>query len=187
MTDEAATLKDAPSPAGQAGRPQGSVVDEIRGASQDVAREARATGDSLRREGAGLAGTIRQGLSNQVEQQKNGIADRLSTVAERAQRSAADLRRDEPWLGDMLGRGAVELEGLAAELRRNDVSDLMGSVETFARRQPALFMGATVALGYALTRFVGAGGGHEAGGYPPRSGAGDRYPGMDAGTDRGGV
>ena len=50
MTDEAATLKDAPSPAGQAGRPQGSVVDEIRGASQDVAREARATGDSLRRD-----------------------------------------------------------------------------------------------------------------------------------------
>ena len=98
-----------------------------------------------------------------------------------------DLRREEPWLGDLLGRGAAELEGLAAELRRNEVGDLMGSVETFARRQPALFMGATVALGYALTRFVGIGGGHEAGGYPPRSGAVDRHTGMHAGTDRGGV
>ena len=34
---------------------------------------------------------------------------------------------------------------------------ILGSVEVFARRQPALFMGATVALGFALTRFVGAG------------------------------
>ena len=33
----------------------------------------------------------------------------------------------------------------------------MGSVEVFARRQPALFVGAAVALGFALTRVVGAG------------------------------
>lgn len=169
MTDEAATLKE-----------------EIRGASQDVAREAKATGDSLRREGAGLAGTIRQGLSDQVEQQKNGLADRLSTVAERAQRSAADLRRDEPWLGDLLGRGANELEGLASDLRRNEIGDLMGSVETFARRQPALFMGATVALGYALTRFVGAGA-QEPRRYPDRPGADYGYSAADPRTDRGEV
>jgi hypothetical protein len=37
------------------------------------------------------------------------------------------------------------------------VPGILGSVEVFARRQPALFMGATVALGFALTRFVGAG------------------------------
>ena len=43
------------------------------------------------------------------------------------------------------------------EARRQDIADLMGSVEVFARRQPALFMGAAVALGFALTRVVGAG------------------------------
>ena len=96
-------------------------------------------------------------MSDQVEYQKNGIADRLSAVAERAQTSAGDLREQEAWLGNLLGRGANELQGLAEEIRRNDVADLLGSVEVFARRQPALFMGASVALGFALTRFVGSG------------------------------
>ena len=141
----------------------------------DVAREARATGSSLRKEASGLGSTIKQGLSDQVERQKNGIADRLSVVAERVQRTAGDLREQEAWLGSLLGRGAAELEGIADEIRRNDVPGILGSVEVFARRQPALFMGATVALGFALTRFVGGG---------PVAGCDDR-PGMAEAQRRG--
>ena len=134
-----------------------TVAEQAKGAVSDVAREARATGSSLRKEASGLGNTIKQGLSDQVERQKNGIADRLSVVAERVQRTAGDLQEQEAWLGSLLGRGASELEGIADEIRRNDVPGILGSVEVFARRQPALFMGATVALGFALTRFVGAG------------------------------
>ena len=133
------------------------MLDEVKGAAQDVAKQARAAGSSLLDEASSLGGTIKQGLSDQVEHQKNGIADRLSAVAERAQTSASDLRDQEAWLGNLLGRGADELQGLAEEIRRNDVADILGSVEVFARRQPALFMGATVALGFALARFVGGG------------------------------
>ena len=134
-----------------------TVAEQAKGAVSDVAREARATGSSLHKEASGLGNTIKQGLSDQVERQKNGIADRLSVVAERVQRTAGDLQEQEAWLGSLLGRGASELEGIADEIRRNDVPGILGSVEVFARRQPALFMGATVALGFALTRFVGAG------------------------------
>ena len=122
-----------------------------------MARDAQAAGQTLKQEASGLAGTIKQGLSEQAVRQKNGIADRLNAVAERANRTAGDLRQDEPWLGNLLGRGADELAGMAEELRRQDIGDLLGSVELFARRQPALFMGASVALGFALTRVVGAG------------------------------
>ncbi len=135
------------------------VADEMRGAARDVADEARATDSSLRAEAAGLGGTIKQGFSDQVERQKNGIADRLTSVAERAHKTADDLREHEAWLGDLLGRGAHELEGIADEIRRNDVPGMLGSVEVFARRQPALFMGAAVALGFALTRVVASGAG----------------------------
>lgn len=135
----------------------GGVAEQAEGAARDVAEEARAAGASLRREVGGLGSTIKQGLSDQVERRKNGIADRLSTVAERVQATAGDLHEREVWLGSLLGRGASELQGIAEEIRRNDVPGILGSVEVFARRQPALFMGATVALGFALTRFVGAG------------------------------
>jgi len=157
MTDEGTRPAGTTGAAGQPTHGQGGVADEIRGASKDVTREAQAAGQTLRQEASGLAGTIKQGLSDQAARQKNGIADRLSTIAERANRTAGDLRQDEPWLGNLLGRGADELAGMADELRRQDIGDLMGSVELFARRQPALFMGASVALGFALTRVVGAG------------------------------
>ena len=142
---------------GTAGGEANGMIDEVKGAAQDVAEQARAAGASLLDQASSLGGTIKQGLSDQVEHQKNGIADRLSAVAERAQTSAGDLRDQEAWLGNLLGRGADELQGLAEEIRRNDVADILGSVEVFARRQPALFMGATVALGFALARFVGSG------------------------------
>ena len=133
------------------------VTDEMKGAARDVAEEARAAGSSLRDQAAGLGHTLKQGLTHQVERQKNGIADRLSAVAKRTQETAADLRENEAWLGALLGRGADELESVAEEIRRNDVPGILGSVEVFARRQPALFMGASVALGFAMTRFVSAG------------------------------
>ena len=133
------------------------VAEQAKGAARDVAQEAQAAGSSLRREVGGLGSTIKQGLSDQVERQKNGIADRLGLVAERVRATAGDLREHEAWLGGLLGRSASELQGIADEIRRNDVPGILGSVEVFARRQPALFMGATVALGFALTRFVGAG------------------------------
>ena len=144
-------------PKGRAAEQTGGVTEEIKGAAGDMAREVRAAGETVRQEVSDLGSTIKQGLSDQVERQKNGIADRLSAVAERAQTSASDLRGQEAWLGNLLGRGADELASIAEEIRRNDVPGLLGSVEVFARRQPALFMGATVALGFALTRFIGGG------------------------------
>ena len=140
-----------------AGTSSGGIVEQAKGAVEDVTREARAAGSSVGGEVRGLGSTIKQGLTDQVERRKNGIADRLSVVAERVEQTAGDLRGQEAWLGSLLGRGASELQGIADEIRRNDVPGILGSAEVFARRQPALFMGATVALGFALTRFVGAG------------------------------
>ena len=130
------------------------VGQEAAGAARDVADEARAAGSTLRGEVAGLGDSLKQGLSRQVERQKDGIADRIANIADRAERSADELRDQEAWLASLLGRGARELHGVAEEIRDNDMGDLLDSVEVFARRQPALFTGAAVALGFALSRVV---------------------------------
>jgi hypothetical protein len=49
------------------------------------------------------------------------------------------------------------------------MSSLLDSVEIFARRQPALFMGASVALGFALSRVARSGGESRYGRYEDRS------------------
>lgn len=146
-----------------------SVADQARGAARDVAAEARATGTSVKNEVGGLAHSLKEGLAAQAEQQKNAIADRIGRVADRVQTTAGDLQGDEAWLAGWMERGARELGGLADEIRGNDVPGLVGSAEVFARRQPAIFVGAAVALGFAVSRVLMGGGSdsRRSGAYPP--------------------
>ena len=150
------------------------VVREGAGAARDVAGEARAVGSALREEAAGLGDSLRQGLSRQVERQKDGVAERIAALALRAERGAEELRGEEAWLAGLLGRGARELHMVAEEIRGHDVADLVGSVEVLARRQPALFTGAAVALGFALARVVRG---------DPRAARGDRGSGETGSAD----
>lgn len=143
--------KPAPGAAAQ------DVVGEVRGAARDVLHETRAAGATLKSEAGGLTQTLKDGLVAQAEERKNAIADRIGRIAERVQSSAGDLRDDEAWLAGWMDRGAQELGSLADEIRRNDVPGLVGSAEVFARRQPAVFVGAAVALGFAITRVLRGG------------------------------
>jgi hypothetical protein len=179
MTQHAQDQESTGTDAGTAATDQArGIAAEARGAAREVADEARAAGASLRQEVSGLGGTLKQGLTQQVEQQKAGVADRIAALAERAERSADDLRDQEAWLAGLLGRGARELHGVADEIRNNDVAGLLGSVEVFARRQPALFTGAAVALGFALTRVVRGGGAEEAARSSYREDGGSSYGGQ---------
>ena len=78
-------------------------------------------------------------------------------MAECVLQAAGDLHGDEAWLSSWLERGAYELSGFADELKRNDVAGLAETVQVFARRQPAVFMGAGVALGFAIARVLRSG------------------------------
>ena len=133
------------------------VVQAAKAAAGDLADQARETGGSLLSEAGKLGGTLRQGLEGQAEQQKDHIAQRIGALAERLQRSANEMQGSEAWLAALMERGARELGGVAKDMERSDVAGILGSAEVFARRQPALFVGAAVALGFALTRVARSG------------------------------
>jgi hypothetical protein len=140
----------------EARREARGVAEEAKGAAHDVMDEARATGSTLKQEAKGLTGSLKDGLSAQA--------------------------RAQGWLAGLMDRGAQELDSIADDIRRSDVSSLLDSVEVFARRQPALFMGASVALGFALSRVARSGGESRYGSYEDRStyGRGDYgYGGAD--------
>jgi hypothetical protein len=153
------------------------VTEEAKGAARDVMDEARATGSTLKQEAKGLTGSLKEGLSAQARAQKDNVADRIGSIAERVHQTAEDLRDREGWLAGLMDRGAQELDGIADDIRRSDMSTLMDSVEVFARRQPALFMGASVALGFALSRVARSGAEPRYGSYEDRSPYGRRDQG----------
>jgi ElaB/YqjD/DUF883 family membrane-anchored ribosome-binding protein len=79
-------------------------------------------------------------------------AEGMEHAADAARQAAGSLRDEEAWLARLVDQGADKLSALAQSLRTNDPKALLSKTEEFARREPVLFTGAAVAIGFALAR-----------------------------------
>lgn len=113
--------------------------------AKDVAQDAKARAGSV-------ASAIGDKASAVAESQKSQFADQLEDVAKAVHRSGEQLEGHQDFLVHLVERGAAELSSLATTLRSNDLQSLFSDLGSLARRQPALFVGASMAAGFALTR-----------------------------------
>lgn len=121
-------------------------------ASQAVG-QAKAVAGEAADKASSLVGQVKDKALGAVEGQKAGLADQLDGLAESVHRSGEQLQGKQDWIAGAVERGATELSTLATSLRENDLSALLGQVQTFARHQPAVFIGAMFAAGFGLARF----------------------------------
>lgn len=140
-----AGLQAAADTARQAGAQAKQAGTEAFGHAQDVAQEAKGRATDL-------AGEVKQQAAAAATTQKDGLADRLEDVAKAVHRSGEQLEGHQDWIAGLVERGADELGALASTLRTNDLQSLLGEVGSLARRQPALFAGLSLAVGFALAR-----------------------------------
>ena len=108
------------------------------------------TGDA-----SSLIDQVRDGATSQLTAQKGRVTDSLSSLA-RAVRTSTDSLRDnhQPVVADYVERAASQIERLSATLRDRDVNELVHDAQQFARRQPAIFVGAAFAAGMLAARFM---------------------------------
>jgi hypothetical protein len=105
------------------------------------------------KQAAGLAAQVKQRLTSTATDRKAGIADRLDEVAESLNKSSEQFAGKQDWIAGAIARGGTELGTLANSLRETDPADLLQQVQGFARRQPGLFIGASLVAGFAVARF----------------------------------
>jgi hypothetical protein len=109
------------------------------------------------------AGTVKDAARGALERGKQIAGDAAVKGAERAtstaestasalRRAAEDIEGDNRMIGVALRKGAESIERAAQSLQGGDISRVVDDLNGFARRQPALFLGASVALGFALAR-----------------------------------
>lgn len=108
---------------------------------------------SAKQGASGVAGQVKERLVSTADSQKAGIADRLDEVADSLNRSSEQFAGKQDWIAGAIARGGSELGTLASSLRDADVAELLREVQSFARRQPGLFIGASLVVGFALARF----------------------------------
>jgi hypothetical protein len=137
-------------------------------------KDAPPTGDEIVREAQHLGDRAVETAQDMAQRQKAAGAERVEHVAEAMRSSAEQLESSEKQLAELVGSAAGQLENFAHSLREKDFSALLAEMEDFGRRQPAVFMGAAVALGFGIARFAKAGSGSSG-----RSGQHEQRPRWD--------
>lgn len=90
-----------------------------------------------------------------IKEQRDRIADSLDIMAEAMKGAGEKLREQRNRsLADAADAGAKAVEDVSGFLKENDPGKLVEQVEGFARRQPALFIGAALAAGIILGQLI---------------------------------
>ena len=129
----------------------------------------------------GLVDRVRQTAAAQLTAQKTRATGALGSVAAAIRQSSLPLRdNNQAVLADYAGKAADQLEQVSTRLGERDLTELLDDAKRFARRQPALFVGAAFAAGVLAARFLKSSPGGQRrfrSSEPPDYTAAARYPG----------
>jgi hypothetical protein len=114
---------------------------------QDQVAELGKTAQNMAADATGRA-------SSAVNEQKNASANYLGRVAHAVERAAGEFDSEMPQAAHYIRQAAGQIETVANAVRQRDIRELVGEAQEFARRQPTLFFGGAVVLGFAALRFL---------------------------------
>jgi hypothetical protein len=156
-------------------QPQGSAAGKSVPGGANLADQAKTLGKDLKTKASELTDTVTRAAKDQageigtaakdmaadatgrvtsaMNERKSAGADYLGTVAQAVQRAAGEFDSGVPQAAQYIRHAAGQIEAVANAVRQRDMRELVGEVQEFARRQPTLFFGGAVILGFAALRF----------------------------------
>jgi hypothetical protein len=151
----------------QSPEPKG-VADQARAFGRDLKEQAgdltQAATEAAKTQAASLTDTAKDLASDASEKlratvtdQKAAGADYVQGIAGMIRRSATEFDSGLPQAGQYIRKAAAQLDNVSDAMRNRDMSEIVGNVQDFARKQPTAFFGAAVLLGFAAVRFLKSG------------------------------
>ncbi len=116
------------------GEPEAGVVGQAKGAASQMAGQAK---DIVRK---------------RVSSQTSRSATELGNLANALRQTGEQL--EDNFASPLVSKAADRLERVSELLENADPGELLGNVESFARREPLLFLGGAFALGIVGARFL---------------------------------
>ncbi|HKS62871.1 MAG TPA: hypothetical protein VJT13_14305 [Xanthobacteraceae bacterium] len=101
-----------------------------------------------------VAANAGEKLRATASEQKAAGADYVGNVANIIRRSAYEFDSDIPQAGQYIRKAAAQLDNVSDAMRNRNMSEIVGNVQDFARKQPTAFFGAAVLLGFVAVRFL---------------------------------
>jgi hypothetical protein len=122
--------------------------------TQSVTRAAKDQASQLGDSARDLANSAKDRVESAMTQQKSVGADYIGSIAQAASRAAREFENDVPQAAHYIRQASEQIQSVADTVRERDMRELVGEVQDFARRQPTLFFGGAVVLGFAALRFL---------------------------------
>ncbi len=162
-------VKDSPTPSDRSSVAS-QATDHLRDRAGDAAdalkgigAKASAATQDMSDKAVDLVGTAKDKASDAgdkvndaLEGQKAAGAERVKGISAAIRRAADELEHEMPPAATYIRRAADEIDAMTDAVQRRDVRQLLGDVQSFAKRQPAAFLGATVLGGFAIMRLLKA-------------------------------
>lgn len=117
-------------------------------AVQSASDSARRIADA----GATAVDQTKQAAQHKLEQGAERVAGSAHAAADSLRRAAGEVQGEHAWIGSALRKSAEGIESATSAFAGGDLENGLRNVNDFARRQPAVFLGAAFALGFAMSR-----------------------------------
>jgi len=121
---------------------QTSATDEVRNKAEETAST--------------LVDQAQQVASAQANSQMTRAASLLDGVAQSLYETGTNMRDQQPQIASVADQAASRVEGFSSYLRDHDMNDVVRDAESYARREPLVFLGAAFAAGFIAARFLKA-------------------------------
>ena len=120
---------------------------EKQDSSRDMTEKADELLDAAKKRGRGL-----------LDHQKNAAGEELSSVAEVMKDAARKFEeKEEGGVGAYVQKAADYVEKISSTLKDRNLEELILDAEGRLKQRPAVFLGVTAAVGFAIGRFLRAG------------------------------
>jgi hypothetical protein len=113
--------------------------------SADAARRLKETASTVIDRG-------KEAATDSIEKGAERLSSSADSAASALRRAADEVEKDNRWIGAALRKSAEGIERASASLSGGDISSTVDNLNGFARRNPAMFLGASLAVGFALAR-----------------------------------
>jgi hypothetical protein len=131
-----------------------NTLDRDASLSDGLKETAQMAADAVRQQAARFAGDVGHELSRTGEAQKMRGVEAMRSFARAIDSAADEFKPQSPMVARTVHEAARSVEGLSDNLSNRNVNELIESAAQLARAQPALFIGGSVAAGFALARFL---------------------------------
>jgi hypothetical protein len=120
-----------------------------------VREAAAAVGQEAREATASFADRMKERAAAQLDSQKVKARQSMGGVAQFVRQATEQLdQQGHQGFADYGRKAADRIEQFAARLEQKDLDEVLHDVERFARRQPAIFIGAAFGVGVIAGRFL---------------------------------